>query len=78
VYLGIDPHPWQAAAAIAAAPTIGALLSLIRVIAPPTRRRVPVTVAHYQLQPLLAVGRRRADLPAAPRSCAWLRQRSPR
>ncbi|GIH21080.1 membrane protein [Rugosimonospora africana] len=47
VELGIDPgaltNPWQAATASAAAFTIGALLPLVAVLAPPTSWRVPVT-----------------------------------
>lgn len=49
VELGIDPedltNPWQAAAASALAFTLGALLPMVAILAPPTAWRVPVTVA---------------------------------
>lgn len=45
--LGIDPdeltNPWQAAASSAVAFTVGALLPLIAILAPPVSVRVPVT-----------------------------------
>ncbi|BBY33269.1 hypothetical protein BST33_11255 [Mycolicibacter minnesotensis] len=48
VELGIDPddltNPWQAAAASALAFTLGALLPMVAILAPPTAWRVPVTV----------------------------------
>jgi vacuolar iron transporter family protein len=47
VELGIDPtdltNPWQAAIASAAAFTVGAVLPLIAIVAPPPAWRVPVT-----------------------------------
>lgn len=48
VELGIDPeeltNPWQAALSSALSFTVGALLPLIAILAPPTAWRIPVTV----------------------------------
>src|ERR1700758_705116 len=69
VELGIDPeeltNPWQAALSSALSFTVGALLPLIAILAPPTAWRIPVTVVVVLLA-LVATGAVSARLGGAP------------
>ncbi len=69
VELGIDPdeltNPWQAALSSACSFTVGALLPLIAILAPPTAWRIPVTVAAVLLA-LVITGALSARLGGAP------------
>jgi vacuolar iron transporter family protein len=69
VELGIDPddltNPWQAALSSACSFTIGALLPLIAIAAPPIAWRLPVTVAAVLLA-LVITGALAARLGGAP------------
>lgn len=74
--LGIDPeeltNPWHAAWASMVAFTLGALLPLVAVLAPPVAWRVPVTVAAV-LVALATTGAVSATLGASPRRPAVAR-----
>ncbi|MHA0289809.1 VIT1/CCC1 transporter family protein [Mycobacterium sp. C3-094] len=74
--LGITPgeftNPWQAALSSALSFTIGALLPIIAILAPPTTWRVPVTVVAV-LAALLLTGAVSAALGGAPKQRAMAR-----
>ena len=74
--LGITPgeftNPWQAALSSALSFTIGALLPIIAILAPPTSLRVPVTVVAV-LAALLLTGAVSAGLGGAPKQRAMAR-----
>ena len=76
VELGIDPeeltNPWQAALSSALSFTMGALLPLIAILAPPTTWRIPVTVAAV-LVALVITGAVSAGLGRAPKGRAVVR-----
>ena len=76
VELGIDPqelaNPWQAALSSALAFTVGALLPLIAILAPPTSVRIPVTVVAVLLA-LMVTGAVSAGMGGAPRGRAVAR-----
>lgn len=76
VELGIDPEeltsPWQAALASALSFTVGALLPLIAILAPPTAWRIPVTVVAVLLA-LVITGLLSAGLGGAPKGRALVR-----
>jgi vacuolar iron transporter family protein len=76
VELGIDPeeltNPWQAALSSALSFTVGALLPLIAILAPPTAWRVPVTVVAVLLA-LVATGAVSAGMGSAPKGRAVVR-----
>ena len=76
VELGIDPtdltNPWQAALSSALSFTIGALLPIIAIIAPPNAFRIPVTVAAV-LAALVVTGAASAALGGAPKPRAVAR-----
>lgn len=76
VELGIDPeeltNPWQAASSSALSFTLGALLPLIVILAPPTAWRIPATVLAVLLA-LLVTGAVSAGLGGAPQGRAMLR-----
>jgi vacuolar iron transporter family protein len=76
VELGIDPeeltNPWQAALSSALSFTLGALLPLIAILAPPTTWRIPVTVAAV-LVALVITGAVSAGLGGAPKGRAVVR-----
>jgi vacuolar iron transporter family protein len=76
VELGIDPeeltNPWHAALSSALAFTLGALLPLIVILAPPTTWRIPATVVAVLLA-LLVTGAVSAGLGGAPQGRAMLR-----
>jgi vacuolar iron transporter family protein len=76
VELGIDPeeltNPWQAALSSALSFTVGALLPLIAILAPPTAWRIPVTVVAV-LVALVITGAVSADLGGAPKGRAVVR-----
>ncbi|MEE6176768.1 VIT1/CCC1 transporter family protein [Mycobacterium sp. 050134] len=76
VELGINPdeltNPWQAALSSAFAFSIGALLPLIAILAPPTAWRIPVTVVAV-LMALVITGVVSAGLGGAPRGRAVVR-----
>lgn len=74
--MGIDPEelasPWQASLAPALSFTVGALLPLIAILAPPTTWRIPVTVVAVLLA-LVITGLLSAGLGAAPKGRALVR-----
>lgn len=76
VELGIDPdeltNPWQAALSSALSFTLGALLPLIVILAPPVAWRIPATVVAVLLA-LLVTGSVSAGLGGAPQGRAMLR-----
>lgn len=76
VELGINPdeltNPWQAALSSAFAFSIGALLPLIAILAPPTAWRIPVTVVAV-LMALVVTGVVSAGLGGAPKGRAVVR-----
>jgi len=76
VELGIDPeeltNPWQAALSSALAFTVGALLPVIAILAPPTTWRIPVTVVAV-LVALAITGAVSAGLGGAPKGRAVVR-----
>ena len=76
IELGIDPadltNPWQAALSSAVSFTIGALLPLIAIVAPPAQLRVPVTVVAVLLA-LMVTGALSAGLGGARKDRAVLR-----
>jgi vacuolar iron transporter family protein len=76
VELGIDPEeltkPWQAALSSALSFTVGALLPLIAILAPPTTWRIPVTVVAVLLA-LVITGVVSAGLGGAPKGRAVVR-----
>jgi VIT1/CCC1 family predicted Fe2+/Mn2+ transporter len=76
VELGINPeeltNPWQAAGSSALSFSIGALLPLIAILAPPTSWRIPVTVIAVLLA-LVMTGAVSAGLGGAPKGPAVLR-----
>jgi VIT1/CCC1 family predicted Fe2+/Mn2+ transporter len=76
VELGIDPeeltNPWQAALSSALSFTVGALLPLIAILAPPTAWRIPVTVVAVLLA-LVATGAVSAGMGSAPKGRAVVR-----
>lgn len=76
VELGIDPeeltNPWQAALSSALSFTVGALLPLIAILAPPTTWRIPVTVVAVLLA-LVITGMVSAGLGGAPKGRAVVR-----
>ena len=76
VELGIDPEeltsPWQAALASALSFTVGALLPLIAILAPPATWRIPVTVVAVLLA-LVITGLLSAGLGGAPKGRALVR-----
>ena len=76
VELGIDPEeltsPWQAALASALSFTVGALLPLIAILAPPMAWRIPVTVVAVLLA-LAITGLLSAGLGGAPKGRALVR-----
>jgi vacuolar iron transporter family protein len=77
VELGIDPaeltNPWQAALSSAMSFTVGALLPLIAILAPPaTAWRIPVTVVAVLLA-LVITGAASAGLGGAPKGRAVVR-----
>jgi VIT1/CCC1 family predicted Fe2+/Mn2+ transporter len=76
VELGIDPeeltNPWQAALSSALAFTVGALLPIIAILAPPTTWRIPVTVVAV-LVALVVTGAVSAGLGGAPKGRAVVR-----
>jgi vacuolar iron transporter family protein len=73
VELGIDPeeltNPWQAALSSALSFTVGALLPLIAILAPPTTWRIQVTVVAVLLA-LMITGTVSAGLGGAPKGRA--------
>lgn len=76
VELGIHPeeltNPWQAALSSALSFTVGALLPLIAILAPPTAWRIPVTVLAVLLA-LVITGAVSAGLGGAPKGRAVVR-----
>jgi len=76
IELGIDPEelssPWQAALSSALAFSVGALLPLIAILAPPTAWRIPVTVVAVLIA-LMITGAVSAGLGRAPKGRAVLR-----
>ena len=76
VELGIDPeeltNPWQAALSSALSFTLGALLPLIVILAPPTAWRIPATVVAVILA-LVLTGAVSAGLGGAPQGRAVVR-----
>lgn len=76
VELGIDPeelaNPWQAALSSALSFTVGGLLPLIAILAPPTAWRIPVTVVAVLLA-LAITGAVSARLGGAPQGRAVVR-----
>ncbi len=76
IELGLSPHeltnPWQAALSSALSFTVGALLPIIAILAPPTTWRVPVTVVAV-LAALVVTGAVSAALGGAPKQRAVLR-----
>jgi VIT1/CCC1 family predicted Fe2+/Mn2+ transporter len=76
VELGIDPeeltNPWQAALSSALSFTVGALLPVIAILAPPTTWRIPVTVVAV-LVALVITGAVSAGLGGAPKGRAVVR-----
>jgi VIT1/CCC1 family predicted Fe2+/Mn2+ transporter len=76
VELGIDPeeltNPWQAALSSALSFTLGALLPLVVILAPPTAWRIPATAAAVLLA-LVITGAVSARLGGAPRGRAVIR-----
>jgi len=76
VELGIDPeeltNPWQAALSSALSFTVGALLPLIAILAPPTTWRIPITVVAVLLA-LVITGAVSARLGGAPKGRAVVR-----
>lgn len=76
VELGIDPdeltNPWQAAMSSALSFTVGALLPLIVILAPPAAWRIPATVVAVLLA-LVLTGAVSAGLGGAPQGRAVLR-----
>ena len=76
IELGLSPHeltnPWQAALSSALSFTVGALLPIIAILAPPTTWRVPVTVIAV-LAALVVTGAVSAALGGAPKQRAVLR-----
>jgi len=76
IELGIDPeeltNPWQAALSSALAFTLGALLPLTVILAPPTAWRIPATVVAVLLA-LVLTGAVSAELGGAPRGRAMIR-----
>ncbi len=76
IELGIDPeelsNPWHAALSSAVAFTLGALLPLIVILAPPTAWRIPATVVAVLLA-LVLTGAVSAGLGGAPQGRAMIR-----
>ncbi len=76
VELGLDPDeltsPWQAALSSALSFSIGALLPLLAILAPPTAWRIPVTVVAVLLA-LMLTGAVSAGMGGAPKGRAVLR-----
>ncbi len=76
VELGLDPDeltsPWQAALSSALSFSIGALLPLLAILAPPTAWRIPVTVVVVLLA-LMLTGAVSAGMGGAPKGRAVLR-----